>query len=316
MIKNITYVTIGDIEGIGIKLLIKLWKDKKINNFVLITNFRLFKNYINKNKIKLKISIYNNKISKNNFLIHDIKAKNNIENTYNSLLESYNLSKNINFKGVINLPINKEKIIKKIDNKFIGQTEFYQKLEKQNYSNMLFYSKDIIFSTLTTHIPIHEVRNFIKNEKLISIKIKNLIKTLIFDFKINNPKIAILGLNPHAGENGLIGKEDLKIKKIINKINLNKKIIDGPISADGIFYKRYIKKYDCFISAYHDQALIPFKIISKFVGLNYTDSLKFYRVSPIHGTGYNLVKKNYADDKSLLFCFKFINKISKNKIKN
>ena len=138
-------ITIGDIEGIGIRLLIDLWKKDKINNFFLLTNFSLFKKYIKNNNIKINIKKINDNAIKqksNDFLIYNIQAKNNVENTYNALIKSYELYKKKYCVGIINLPLNKEKIINKINRNFVGQTEFYQRIEKKETSNMSKVSKD------------------------------------------------------------------------------------------------------------------------------------------------------------------------------
>ena len=136
-------VTIGDIKGIGIELLINSWKNKKINNFILFTNLKLFENYQKINKLNLPINIFeknlNNKFNKNKFNIFNYKAKNNNENTYKSLKESYIFVKKFNLSGIVTLPLNKKKIIKNINNNFLGQTEYYQKLDNQINANMIFY---------------------------------------------------------------------------------------------------------------------------------------------------------------------------------
>jgi|TARA_B100001964_G_scaffold234746_1_gene293756 4-hydroxythreonine-4-phosphate dehydrogenase len=323
MNKKIIAVTIGDINGIGIEILIKLWKTKKINNFILITNKKLFTKYLINKKIKLIIRTIINydknefkKINNKYFSIFDIKAKNNNDNTYNSLLESYKLNNKNLCKGIITLPLNKNIISKKINNKFVGQTEFFEKLNNKKYTNMIFYSKKIIVSPLTTHIPINNINKKLKNMNFILKKIEKLILTLKNDFSIKNPKIALAGLNPHAGENGIIGYEENKyIIPVINKLKKEKIFIDGPFAADSLFTKKNIKYYDCFLCCYHDQALIPFKILSKFNGINYTGSLDIVRVSPVHGTAYDIVGLNKAKTNSLLYCFKLTKKIIKNRLK-
>ena len=124
---------------------------------------------------------------------------------------------------------------------------------------MIFYSKKLIVSPLTTHISINNISKELKKKDFISNKIKKLISTLINDFSIKNPKIALAGLNPHAGENGTIGYEENKyIIPALKKLKNEKIIINGPFSADSLFAKKNIKHYDCFICCYHDQALIPF----------------------------------------------------------
>tara|TARA_B100000579_G_C22846284_1_gene864585 strand:+ start:3763 stop:4776 length:1014 start_codon:yes stop_codon:yes gene_type:complete len=311
-------ITIGDIEGIGIRLLIDLWKKDKINNFFLLTNFSLFKKYIKNNNIKINIKKINDNTIKqksNYFLIYNIQAKNNEENTYNALIKSYELYKKKYCVGIINLPLNKEKIINKINRNFVGQTEFYQRIEKKETSNMIFYSNKLITCTLTTHIPIKKINLFLYKKNYIFNKIKLLFNTLKKDFNIKKPKIAFMGINPHAGENGKIGKEEIFIKKTIKRLNQSKYYIKGPFSADSFFSKENIKYYDCFVCVYHDQALIPFKILTNFKGLNFTGSLNTLRISPIHGTGINIKNLKKANNKSLLFCFSKITKISKNRNK-
>ena len=323
MNKRIIAVTIGDIDGIGIEILIKLWKSKKINNFILVTNNKLFNKYLIKKKIKLPIKTFNKyeksdfiKINTKNFSIFDINAENNYDNTYNSLLEGYKLNNKKLCQGIITLPLNKSIISRKVNNNFLGQTEFFEKLNNKKYTNMIFYSKKIIVSPLTTHIPINNINKKLKNMNFILKKIEKLILTLKNDFSIKNPKIALAGLNPHAGENGIIGYEENKyIIPVINKLKKEKIFIDGPFAADSLFTKKNIKYYDCFLCCYHDQALIPFKILSKFNGINYTGSLDIVRVSPVHGTAYDIVGLNKAKTNSLLYCFKLTKKIIKNRLK-
>ena len=321
MNKKLIAVTIGDIDGIGIELLINLWKLKKINNFILITNYSLFDKYLKKNNIKLPIKII--KQNKNNsfyprekFFIFNIKAKSNIENTYQSLVQSYNLTIKKYCNGIVTLPLNKKKISSYLKKNFRGQTEFFQKLDNKKHSNMIFYSKKLIILSLTTHISVKSINNLLNKKNYIFKKIILLLETLKIDFQIKSPKIIISGINPHAGENGDIGNEEiLYIKPAIKKLSNKGISIDGPFSADSIFSKNNLKKYDCFICNYHDQALIPFKIISGFNGINYTGSLDIIRVSPDHGTAYDLVGKNKGNFTSLFNCFKLINTFTKNRSK-
>ena len=323
MNKNYIAVTVGDINGIGIEILINLWIAKRITNFILITNIKLFKKYLYKKKIRLPLRIINKyekkdfiKIDNKYFSVFNIKAKNNHYNTYNSLLESYKLNNKKLCKGIITLPLNKHIISKKVNQKFLGQTEFFEKLDNKKYSNMIFYSDKLIISTLTTHIPIKNVSLLLKDMNYITNKIKKLIHTLKNDFAIKNPKIALAGLNPHAGEKGIIGFEENKyIIPVIKKLKKEKICIYGPFSSDSLFTNKNIKYYDCFICCYHDQALIPFKILSKFNGINYTGSLNIVRTSPDHCTAYDIVGLNKANPNSLLYCFKLTNKIIRNRKK-
>ena len=138
---------------------------------------------------------------------------------------------------------------------------------------------------------------------------------MIKDFNIKKPRIAISGVNPHAGEEGIIGNEEKKyILPIIKKLKKNNINIIGPLSADSLFYKENLKKYDSFICFYHDQALIPFKILKGFNGINYTGSLNIIRISPDHGTAYD-VTINEINNNSLYECFKNINFFINNRSK-
>ena len=317
-------ITIGDINGIGIKILIDLWKKNKLANFILFTDIKIFKKYLKKNKLKININLVNNK--KNNNIINFVNKKFNIytfnslsleDNTYKSLKYSYNYCKMKFCKGLITLPLRKDLIINKVNKKFVGHTEYFQKIDKKKLSNMILFHDKIIIATLTTHIPINKISKVISKKNFLYNKIIHLQDTLKIDFNIKKPKLVLSGFNPHAGENGRVGKEELQIilptiKKLKRK-NIN---IIGPISGDSMLINKNLKKYDCYIFIYHDQALIPFKFISQFSGVNYTGNLDIIRTSPDHGTAYNLISSKKFSNKSLLNCFKLINKISKNRILN
>ena len=213
------------------------------------------------------------------------------------------------FKGVITLPLNKKKIIE-IDKNFIGQTEYFQKLDKKKTSNMMFIKNKLLITTLTTHIEIQNVNKVLSRPKLIHNKIIKLDETLKKYFGIKNPKMIISGINPHSGENGKIGKGEIKnLIPAIKKLKKNNINIEGPVSGDAMLNKKNMKYYDCFIFCFHDQALIPFKLLSNYSGINYTAGLDIIRVSPDHGTAYDIVGKKIAKIDSLNNCFKFINKI-------
>ncbi len=322
MNKRLKAVTIGDIKGIGLEILIKLWKNKRFNigNFILITNYKLLLKHLKSIDVNIpiaQISDFNNvsKLANKYFLVYNIKAKNNNYNTYNSLLHAYSLNKKRRCTSIITLPLNKEKIIKNVDKTFIGQTELFQKLDKKKYSNMIFYSKKIIITSLTTHTPLKKVVNIFNNCNAIYKKIISINSSLINEFNIPNPKIAISGINPHAGEKGTIGNEEIKYLKPIIKKLLKKKIsINGPFPADSMFKMSNRSKFDCFICIYHDQALIAFKLINEFDGVNYTGSLDIIRTSPDHGTAYDIVNTNKGKINSLYQSFKLADKIYNNRM--
>ena len=198
------------------------------------------------------------------------------------------------FIGIITLPLRKDLIIKNINKNFTGHTEFFQNLEKKYSSNMLLIYNKIKISTLTTHNPIAKISKILKQKDYIYNRILSLNNTLKNDFNIKEPKLIISGLNPHAGEKGEIGKEEIYLKNTFKKISKKGIKLFGPYSADTLLIRKDINSYDCVIFMYHDQALIPFKYISKYRGVNYTGNLDVIRVSPDHGTAYDLVgTKNY-----------------------
>lgn len=315
-------ITIGDINGIGIHILIKAWKRGRIKNFILFTNINIFKKFIIKNNLKIRLNIINDNSKKINYVndklnIYTFKSHNLEDNTYKSLIFSYKSCIKKICIGLINLPMRKDLIKNNINKNFIGQTEFYQKIDNKKYSNMILFHKKIIISPLTTHIEVKKLSKMISNKQFLYNQILNLYNSLKDDFNFNKPKIIISGFNPHSGENGTIGQEEIKIIiPVIKKLKSNAIDIDGPVSADSMLIKKNLKNYDCFLFAYHDQALIPFKFISQFTGVNYTGNLNVIRTSPDHGTAYDLIGSKNISDKSLINCFKLIKRIYKNRIFN
>ena len=311
-------VTIGDINGIGIDIFLSLFSANKIKNAVLFSNYIFISNYLKKNKINLKINLINGSLNnytykKNHLNLFSYKAKSNVENTFNSIIYSHEETIKKKFIGIVTLPIRKDLIIKKINKHFIGHTEFLQKLENKKNSNMILIHDKIVVSPITTHIRINSVSKVLLKKNYFLTQISNLHKILKIDLNIKDPKIIVSGLNPHAGENGKFGDEEIFINKLIKSLKSKKMNITGTVSADSMLLNN--KNYDCYVFMYHDQALIPFKYISKFSGVNYTGNLDVIRVSPDHGTAYSLKGTKDISYDSLKKCFILINKINKNKIK-
>tara|TARA_A100001015_G_C14996982_1_gene716623 strand:+ start:578 stop:1555 length:978 start_codon:yes stop_codon:yes gene_type:complete len=311
-------VTIGDINGIGIDIFLSLFSANKIKNAVLFSNYIFISNYLKKNKINLKINLINGSLNnytykKNHLNLFSYKAKSNVENTFNSIIYSHKETIKKKFIGIVTLPIRKDLIIKKINKHFIGHTEFLQKLENKKNSNMILIHDKIVVSPITTHIRINSVSKVLLKKNYFLTQISNLHKILKIDLNIKDPKIIVSGLNPHAGENGKFGDEEIFINKLIKSLKSKKMNITGTVSADSMLLNN--KNYDCYVFMYHDQALIPFKYISKFSGVNYTGNLDVIRVSPDHGTAYSLKGTKDISYESLKKCFILINKINKNKIK-
>lgn len=198
---------------------------------------------------------------------------------------------------LVTAPINKHNIQSEQFN-FPGHSEFlasYFGFEKG--AMMLMCSDNLRVGLVTGHVPLQQVPALITGERL-SDKIIHLHKTLKVDFNIQKPRIAVLALNPHAGDGGVIGKEDdTIIKPVIDKLK-NEMQVYGPYPADGFFGAETYKKFDGIIAMYHDQGLIPFKALSFNNGVNFTTGLPVVRTSPDHGTAYDIAGKNMADASS------------------
>ena len=208
--------------------------------------------------------------------------------------------------AVVTCPISKE-AIRLSHPGFIGHTEFFA--EKSNTKNVImsFWGAHFNLALLSTHIPITEVKNIISEELLIS-KLK-----LIHDETrkmIPSARFAILALNPHGGENGAFGKEDILIKKVLGKLERVKIFIEGPFPADS-FFARDASNYNMIISVFHDQGLIPFKMTTSDAGVNVTLGLPFVRTSVDHGTAFDIAGREIASEKSLEQAIFFAEKMLK-----
>jgi len=198
--------------------------------------------------------------------------------------------------ALVTAPINKHNIQSE-QFKFKGHTDYLETRFKSP-ALMLMCSGDFRVGTATGHVPVAEVASWISQEK-IQEKIKILNKTLREDFQIRKPKIAVLGLNPHAGDDGTIGKEEQEIIiPAIQKMKEENILTMGPYSADGFFGSMLHLKFDGVLAMYHDQGLVPFKALAFSSGVNYTAGLPVIRTSPDHGVGYDIAGQNKASEES------------------
>ncbi len=199
---------------------------------------------------------------------------------------------------LVTAPINKSTIQSDTFN-FPGHTEYLeQTIGEGSKSLMILYNESVKVALVTTHLPIAEVPRAITKEAIVE-KLEILNKSLIQDFGLDRPRIAVLGLNPHSGDNGLLGKEEEEvIKPAIDEASDKKIVCFGPYPADGFFGSLQYKHFDGVLAMYHDQGLAPFKTMAMETGVNYTAGLPFVRTSPDHGTGYDIAGKNQADETS------------------
>jgi len=307
-------ITHGDFNGIGYEVIIKTLEDPRILDFCIPIVYGTS-----------KLASYHRKaINVSDFSFNIIKSANNLNpkkaNLVNLVDEEMNveLGKSTEEAGKLALmsleqatndiihgnidvlltaPINKKNIQQK-DFDFPGHTEYLAKKFNSSNELMIMCSENLRIGIATAHIPIHKVKETI-SEELIYKKIKILNASLIKDFGIRKPKIAVLGLNPHAGDNGVIGDEEEKIIAPAIKIAYDDGIlVYGPYPSDGFFGSSQFQKFDGIIAMYHDQGLIPFKLLAFDNGVNYTAGLPFVRTSPGHGTAYELAGENIASPNS------------------
>lgn len=199
---------------------------------------------------------------------------------------------------LVTAPINKDEMVK-MGFKHAGHTGYFE--EKFNKKGLMFLVTDGLKVAVSTHhIPISQVAENISKEK-IKKQIKALNQTLIEDFSISKPKIAVLGLNPHSGDGGVIGNEEIEIiSPAIKELSDQGILAFGPFPADSFFQPSKYQSFDAVLAMYHDQGLAPFKTLAYEEGVNYTAGLPFIRTSPDHGVAYDIAGKNIADEQSFM----------------
>ncbi len=310
--KIIVGISIGDINGIGIEVILKTFEDKRMLEFctpVLFGSNKVIsfhKKALNMNNnihgIQSIDKIVHGKINLLNIWKEEVKIE--LGKTTNqggkyaikSFTEATEALKSKQVDILITAPINKENIQSK-EYKFPGHTEYLEdKLEGK--SLMILLTEELRVGLITGHIPVSKVAETITPE-LITEKVTVMHQSLKQDFNISKPKIAILGLNPHCGDNGTIGKEDDEIiRPTIETIKQTGKMVFGPYAADGFFGSKTYKQFDGVLAMYHDQGLAPFKALSFGNGVNFTAGLEKIRTSPDHGTGFDIAGKNKANPDS------------------
>jgi 4-hydroxythreonine-4-phosphate dehydrogenase len=223
--------------------------------------------------------------------------------------------KNGKIQALVTGPINKDNI-QSDEFKFPGHTEYLADAFSVADALMFMVSGNLRVGVLTGHIPLEQVRAQITTEKLTA-KIDQMLQSLRKDFGIKKPRLAVLGLNPHAGENGLLGNEEIEIiQPVIKNFKEKGKLVVGPFPADGFFAASTYKQYDAVLAMYHDQGLIPFKTLAFNEGVNFTAGLPVVRTSPDHGTAYGIAGKNVAEPGSILQAIYLACDISKYRIQS
>ncbi len=212
---------------------------------------------------------------------------------------------------LVTAPINKETIQSK-NFSFTGHTDYLNE-NIEGSSVMMMVSESLRVALLTEHLSLSKVTSSV-TEDLVESRTRSVHKTLQLDFNIREPKIAMLSIDPHAGDNGVIGTIDnMVLAPCINFMKKEGMLIDGPFPADSFFGSMKYKEFDAVIATYHDQGLIPFKTFSFGKGVNFTSGLKYVRTSPDHGTAYEIAGKGAAKDSSFREAIKLAVEVYKNR---
>lgn len=305
-------ISIGDLNGIGCEVVLKTFEDSRMLDFCTPVIFASNKTIsFQKNELGVELTYHG---------VQDaskaLDGKINVVNVWKevpivkfgeatqeagkyalkSLRAAVDALKNDEIDVLVTAPINKNNI-QADDFKFPGHTDFLAQ-ELEGESLMFMVTEGLKVGLLTDHVAVKDAPAAI-NPILIRNKVRTVEKSLRMDFGVRAPKIALLGINPHSGDNGVIGKEDDEIlKPVIKEMSDAGHLVFGPYSADSFFGSDNYKNFDAVLAAYHDQGLIPFKTLSFGKGVNFTAGLSKVRTSPDHGTAYEIAGKGKADHSS------------------
>ena len=311
--KPVIGITIGDINGIGPEIIIKTLRDQRILNLMTPVVLGSSKT----------LSYYRKSLHLEDFSFTQVKEDGHINPKQVNVLNCWEEAVEISsgkvtdaagrcarlalqkasemlgsnaLQAIVTAPVNKSNLFGENFN-FKGHTDFFEKYHGGT-SLMTMISNDLIVGLVTDHIPLRHVPEAITKERLTS-KLKIFLKSLRFDMGIAKPRIAVLGLNPHAGENGLLGTEEKEvIEPVIADFKSSGKLVFGPFPADGFFGSHSYSAYDGVLGMYHDQVLAPFKSLSFDSGVNFSAGLEVVRTSPDHGTANTIAGKNMASESS------------------
>ena len=305
-------ISIGDLNGIGAEVVLKTFDDSRILELctpVIFANVKIL-SFLKKNAevttnlqgIDHLNQIVVGKVNVLNLWKEGVNLEfgKNDDNVGKYAIKSFVAATKALKEGIVDIlvtaPINKYNIQSE-EFKFPGHTDYLDK-ELEGNALMLMVHDKLRIGLLTDHIPVNEVSKHLTAE-LLEQKVQIITNTLMQDFGISKPKIAVLGLNPHCGDNGVIGKEDEEIiRPTIKKMFDSGTMVFGPYASDSFFGSFQYEKYDAILAMYHDQGLIPFKTLSFGNGVNYTAGLSKVRTSPDHGTAFEIAGKGLANPNS------------------
>lgn len=315
MEKPIIGITTGDLNGVGLELIIKICSDSRMLDLCTPVIFASNK----------AVNYYRRIVTDHPFNFASTKSFDSLNpkqtNVFNcweeevaiapgeltetggkyavrSLLVAAQCLKDGEIDAIVTAPIHK-KNTQTPDFNYTGHTPFFKDKFEASDVVMMLYNGDFRVGLVTEHIPVADVAKTLTRELIVQ-KVKILKDALVKDFGIARPKIAVLGLNPHAGDGGLIGnEEETTIKPAIEQLQAEGVLAFGPYSADGFFAHHQYSKFDAVVAMYHDQGLIPFKSLTNGEGVNYTCGLPVVRTSPDHGVAFDIAGKNIASPDSM-----------------
>ncbi len=308
-------ITIGDINGIGPEVIVKALRDNRIlasftpivyGTNKVISYYKKSLNLLDLNyqTIKSATEAQIKKINLINVISEEVEITPGVPTEISGMISFKALEKATQdlSEGKIDLlvtaPISKENIQKSGFN-FPGHTEYLAEMAGVDEALMVLISQELRVALVTTHIPVSEISKHLTKERLTQ-KVKLLEATLKKDFNIIKPKIAVFGLNPHAGENGKIGAEEQQvISPVIQNLKNEGILVYGPFAADGFFGSHARNQFDGVLAMYHDQGLAAFKALAFEDGVNYTAGLPIIRTSPDHGTAFDISGKGLASEQSM-----------------
>ncbi|HMU59091.1 MAG TPA: 4-hydroxythreonine-4-phosphate dehydrogenase PdxA [Chitinophagaceae bacterium] len=314
--KPVIGISCGDLNGVGLEIIIKTFSDNRILEYCTPVIFASGKS----------INFYRKSVPELNFNFQNIKDFSRVNakqiNLYNCWEEEVQVTpglltdtggkyavlslqtavaalKQQQIDGLVTAPIHK-KNIQSSEFNFTGHTPYLKQMFGAQDVVMMMCADNFRVALVTEHVPVSELSKHITKERIVS-KLQIIHSSLQKDFGIDKPRIAVLGLNPHAGDEGLIGnEEETIIKPAIKEAKNNNILAVGPYSADAFFARRSFEQFDAVLAMYHDQGLIPFKTLATGDGVNYTAGLQAVRTSPDHGVAFDIAGKNKADTSSFL----------------
>ena len=314
--KPVIGISCGDLNGIGLELIIKTFSDSRLLDLCTPVIFA-------SNKV---VNFYRKSISEINFNYQSTKEYNRLNNKQVNVFNCWEEEVAINpgqledaagkyavlslqtavaalkqqqIDGLVTAPIHK-KNIQSADFSFPGHTPYLKTFFEAKDVVMMMCAGSFRVALVTEHVPVKDIAKYITKENIVN-KLHIVNKSLQRDFGIDKPRIAVLGLNPHAGDEGLIGnEEETIIKPAIKEAKNSNMLVVGPFSADAFFARKHYDKFDAVLAMYHDQGLIPFKALASGEGVNYTAGLPVVRTSPDHGVAFDIAGKDKADASSFL----------------